>query len=280
MNRIRLLSEQVANQIAAGEVVERPASVVKELVENALDAKSTRITVEIQAGGRSLIRVSDDGIGMSKDDALMCLERHATSKIQTAQDLQTIATMGFRGEAMPSIASISRMMITSRERESDSPEACQIVVQGGKILEVKAAGGSAGTTLEVRSLFYNIPARRKFLRSDHTETSHVQHYLTLAALAFPEVAWTYVQDGRVVWQLPAVDMAVIAPQPLQALRDRMTELMGSGLQLLPVDYSTQFTAVGLPDEAGEAEPVQAFRVWGWIGAPGVSRVRVRISIYL
>lgn len=271
MNRIRLLSEQVANQIAAGEVVERPASVVKELVENALDAKSTRITVEIQAGGRSLIRVSDDGIGMSKDDALMCLERHATSKIQTAQDLQTIATMGFRGEAMPSIASISRMMITSRERESDSPEACQIVVQGGKILEVKAAGGSAGTTLEVRSLFYNIPARRKFLRSDHTETSHVQHYLTLAALAFPEVAWTYVQDGRVVWQLPAVDMAVIASQPLQALRDRMTELMGSGLQLLPVDYSTQFTAVGLPDEAGEAEPVQAFRVWGWIGAPGVSR---------
>src|SRR5437764_10233309 len=135
MNRIRLLSEQVANQIAAGEVVERPASVVKELVENALDAQAARITVEIQAGGRSLIRVTDDGLGMSRDDALLCLERHATSKIKRAEDLSAIATMGFRGEALPSIASVSRMTLTSRERDGNSAAATQIIINGGKLLE-------------------------------------------------------------------------------------------------------------------------------------------------
>src|ERR1043166_5582867 len=134
MNRIRLLSEQVANQIAAGEVVERPASVVKELVENALDARATRVTVEIQAGGRSLVRVTDDGTGMSRDDALLCLERHATSKIQKAEDLAAIATMGFRGEALPSIASVSRFTLTTRERENDSPEGTQVIINGGKIV--------------------------------------------------------------------------------------------------------------------------------------------------
>src|SRR5215471_20925810 len=204
MNRIRLLPEQVANQIAAGEVVERPASVVKELVENALDAQATRITVEIQAGGRSLIRVADDGIGMSRDDALLCLERHATSKIQRAEDLAAIATMGFRGEALPSIASVSRFTLTTRERESASPEGTQIIVSGGKIIEVKAAGSAPGTILEVRQLFFNLPARRKFLRTEETEFAHIQHYLTLAALAFPGVAFAFQKDGRVVWQLPAV----------------------------------------------------------------------------
>src|ERR1700759_5065070 len=154
MNRIRLLPEQVANQIAAGEVVERPASVVKELVENALDAKAVRITVEIQAGGRSLIRVTDDGVGMSRDDALLCLERHATSKIQRAEDLASISTLGFRGEAIPSIASVSRMTITTRERENENPEGTQIVINGGKILEVKAAGCATGTTMEVRQIFF------------------------------------------------------------------------------------------------------------------------------
>jgi len=139
MNRIRLLPEQVANQIAAGEVVERPASVVKELVENALDAQAGRVTVEIQAGGRSLIRVTDDGFGMSKDDALLCLERHATSKIRRAEDLAAIATMGFRGEALPSIASVSRFTLTTRERDGGSPERTQIIVRGGKILEVRSA---------------------------------------------------------------------------------------------------------------------------------------------
>ncbi|MGI8964709.1 MAG: DNA mismatch repair endonuclease MutL, partial [Limisphaerales bacterium] len=167
MNRIRLLPEQIANQIAAGEVVERPASVVKELVENALDAEATRITVEIQAGGRSLIRVTDDGFGMSKDDALLCLERHATSKIRRAEDLSSIATMGFRGEALPSIASVSRFILTTRESAELQPvEGTQIVINGGKILEVKAAGSAPGTSVEVRQLFSNLPARRKFLRSE------------------------------------------------------------------------------------------------------------------
>src|SRR5512136_2283442 len=207
MNRIRLLPDHVANQIAAGEVIERPASVVKELVENSLDAGAARITVEIQAGGRSLIRVTDDGLGMSRDDALLCLERHATSKIQRAEDLAAIATMGFRGEALPSIASVSRFTLTTRERESDSPEGTQIVISGGKILEVKAAGSAPGTTIEVRQLFFNLPARRKFMRTEETESAHVQYYLTLAALAFPHVAFTLVRDGRVVWQWPAVKLA-------------------------------------------------------------------------
>src|SRR4051812_21827578 len=202
MNRIRLLSEQVANQIAAGEVVERPASVVKELVENSLDANARRITVEIQAGGRSLIRITDDGSGMSKDDVLLCLERHATSKIQRAEDLASISTMGFRGEALPSIASVSRFTLTTREREA-AVEGTQIVITGGKILEVKAAGSAPGTTIEVRQLFFNLPARRKFLRTEETEAAHIQHYLTLAALAFPEVAFTFQKDSRVIWQLPA-----------------------------------------------------------------------------
>src|SRR2546425_416660 len=133
MNRIRLLPEHVANQIAAGEVVERPASVVKELVENSLDAQPTRITVEVQTGGRSLIRVTDDGLGMSRDDALLCLERHATSKIRRAEDLSAVATMGFRGEAIPSIASVSRMSLTTRERESESPAATQVIIHSGKL---------------------------------------------------------------------------------------------------------------------------------------------------
>src|SRR5450755_24122 len=141
VNRIRLLSEQVANQIAAGEVVERPASVVKEIVENSLDADAKKITVEIGAGGRSLIRVTDDGAGMSRDDALLCLERHATSKIQRAEDLSAIATMGFRGEALPSIASVSRFTLTTRERDGEAAEATQVIIQGGRIVEVKAAGG-------------------------------------------------------------------------------------------------------------------------------------------
>src|SRR5215216_4701950 len=198
MNRIRLLPDQVANQIAAGEVVERPASVVKELVENALDARAARITVEIQAGGRSLVRVIDDGLGMNRDDALLCLERHATSKIQKAEDLAAIATMGFRGEALPSIASVSRMTITSRERNAQTDAATQVVINGGKIVEVKAAGSPTGTTVEVRQLFFNLPARRKFLRSEETEFAHIHHYLTLAALAYPEVAFTFTKDGRVV----------------------------------------------------------------------------------
>jgi DNA mismatch repair protein MutL len=266
MNRIRLLSEQVANQIAAGEVVERPASVVKELVENSLDAGAQRITVEIQAGGRSLIRVTDDGFGMSKDDALLCLERHATSKIQRAEDLAAISTMGFRGEAMPSIASVSRMTIITRERESQSEEGCQVVIHGGKILEVKVAGAAPGTMVEVRQLFYNLPARRKFLRTEETERAHIQHYLTLAALAAPEIAFTFIQDQRVVWQLPG--LAFDARSRIDALKERMRALQGGETRLLPLEFETSFESAADEEGAIERKP---FRVWGVIGAPGVSR---------
>src|SRR5436853_6956773 len=231
MSRIHLLPDQVANQLAAGEVVERPASVVKELVENALDAQVSRITVEIQAGGRSLVRVTDDGVGMSKDDALLCLERHATSKIQKAEDLAAITTMGFRGEALPSIASVSRFTLTTRERNGDTPEGTQVVVHGGKILQGKSAGHAPGTDVVVRQLFYNLPARRKFLRTEETEAAHIQHYLTLAALAYPEVAFTFLKDGRVVWQLASAQIE--KPEARAgAFRERLRELIGD-VNLLP-----------------------------------------------
>ncbi|MGD0812688.1 MAG: DNA mismatch repair endonuclease MutL [Verrucomicrobiota bacterium] len=267
MNRIRLLPEQVANQIAAGEVVERPASVVKELVENSLDADAARLTIEIQAGGRSLVRVTDDGLGMSRDDALLCLERHATSKIVRAEDLSSIATLGFRGEALPSIASVSRFTLTTRERGDDSPEGTQIVINGGKILAVKAGGGPPGTTVEVRQLFFNLPARRKFLRSEETESAHIQHYLTLAALAFPAVAIEFVKDSRLVWQLPAVKTA----DKWLAVRERLRSLQGGDEKLLAVDFSAQFPPVIEEDESETAAAPGSFAFWGLIGAPGVSR---------
>jgi DNA mismatch repair protein MutL len=307
MNRIRLLPEQVANQIAAGEVVERPASVVKELVENALDAQARRITVEVQAGGRSLIRVTDDGTGMSRDDALLSLERHATSKIRRAEDLAAIATMGFRGEALPSIASVSRFTLTTREREpgpfvvppsggsasanrvnaelrTQTHEGTQIVIAGGKILEVKAAGSAPGTSVEVRQLFFNLPARRKFLRSEETEAAHIQHYLTLAALAFPEVAFTFHKDGRLVWQLPAA-RGCDAPSPaprgrdaasrLAALRERLRALYGDERRFLTVDFTAAMQSpeddAEFPDPSPLAPRTSSFRVWGFLGAPGVSR---------
>jgi DNA mismatch repair protein MutL len=271
MNRIRLLSEQVANQIAAGEVVERPASVVKELVENALDAEATRINVEIQAGGRSLIRVVDDGLGMSRDDALLSLERHATSKIRRAEDLAAITSMGFRGEALPSIASVSRFTLTTRERESESPEGTQILVSGGKILEVKAAGSAPGTTVEVRQLFFNLPARRKFLRTEETESAHVLHYLTLAALASPQVAFTFHKDGRLVWQLPAVKTSTDVTSRLPALRERLRHLYGDEQKLLAINYCGALTPVRQFEEPEGDEYNSALEVWGFIGAPGVSR---------
>src|ERR1017187_5272336 len=271
MNRIRLLSEQVANQIAAGEVVERPASVVKELVENSLDADAKKITVEIGAGGRSLIRVTDNGFGMSRDDALLCLERHATSKIQKAEDLASIATMGFRGEALPSIASVSRFTLTTRERfgvppsggpgatdrinaelQTESIEGTQIVIAGGKILEVKAAGSAPGTSIEVRQLFFNLPARRKFLRTEETEAAHIQHYLTLAALAFPEVAFTFQKDGRLVWQLPAMKSGTEISARLPGLRERLRALMGD-TKLLAVDFSAPFAMETTTDETASFE---------------------------
>ena len=283
MNRIKLLSEQVANQIAAGEVVERPASVVKELVENSLDAGAQKITVEIGAGGRSLIRVTDDGMGMSRDDALLSLERHATSKIQRAEDLASIATLGFRGEALPSIASVSRFTLTTRERETTSPEGAQILVNGGTITEVKAAGSATGTSIEVRQLFYNLPARRKFLRTEETEAAHIQHYLTLAALAFPEVAFTFQKDGRNIWQLPPQKSGAATSSRIEALRERLRALLGDE-KLLPVNFSAALASDDSPApdetdifEAASPEKPQVqnaksqIRIWGLIGSPGVSR---------
>ena len=284
MNRIRLLPDHVANQIAAGEVVERPASVVKELVENALDAQAGRVTVEVQAGGRSLVRVTDDGLGMSRDDALLCLERHATSKIRKAEDLAAIATMGFRGEALPSIASVSRFTLTTRERDSDSPEGTQIVMNGGKMIEVKTAGSAPGTSVEVRQIFFNLPARRKFLRTEETETAHIQHYLTLAALAYPEVAFTFVKDGRTVWQLPAVKTGPECAARLSGLRERLRAMLSDD-KLLAVDLSAEIfepRAAEEPESFETAQPAgetpaeiqnarSKVRVWGFIGAPGVSR---------
>ncbi len=276
MNRISLLPEQVANQIAAGEVVERPASVVKELVENALDAQAGRVTVEIQAGGRSLIRVTDDGLGMSKDDALLCLERHATSKIRRAEDLAAVATMGFRGEALPSIASVSRFMLTTRERDGDSPEGTQIIVHGGKIVDVKSAGHAPGTSVEARQLFYNLPARRKFLRSEETERAHIQHYLTLAALAYPETGFTFLQDQRLVWQLPPLIAGGQPASKLDAVRERLRALLGAEVKLLPMDFAGEISPSDEPEELRDApppgaEPRSMLRIWGFLGAPGVSR---------
>jgi DNA mismatch repair protein MutL len=272
MNRIRLLPEQVANQIAAGEVIERPASIVKELVENALDAQATHVIVEIQAGGRSLVRVTDDGVGMSRDDALLCLERHATSKIERAEDLAAIATLGFRGEALPSIASVSRFTLTTRERDGESPEGTRVVVHGGRILEVKTAGHAPGTSLDVRQLFYNLPARRKFLRSEDTERAHIQHYLTLAALACPEVGFALTHDQRRIWQLPP---ARAGSDRAAAVRDRLRALLGPDLHLLPVDHRAELPETEETEdefrEAASAAGLPSLRVWGFIGAPGVSR---------
>jgi len=244
VNRIRLLSEQVANQIAAGEVVERPASVVKELVENSLDAEARRVTVTIKNGGRSLVNVADDGYGMSRDDTLLALERHATSKISKAEDLHSITSLGFRGEAIPSIAAVSRFTLTSRERGALG--GTQIEMAGGKILSVTDVGAAEGTVVEVRNLFFNLPARRKFLRSIPTETAHIEHIVTLCALAHPNVAFQLVVDGREVFHLA----------PTNDLRGRLRELYGAQLveELLAVELSQ-----------GDV------RATGYIGKPGVSR---------
>src|SRR4051795_13442890 len=215
MSKIRLLPEIVASQVAAGEVVERPASVVKELVENSIDAGARKIDVIIRRGGMSMIRVIDDGCGMDRDDALLSLERHATSKIRSAADLEAVATLGFRGEALPSIASIARFRLTTRERNAIA--GTEIVVNGGKIDMVRDGGEAPGTQIEVRSIFYNLPARRKFLRSENTETRNIEHQLHLQAISHPEIAFTFVRDERMVFQLP----------PAGQLVDRLRDLLGA-----------------------------------------------------
>jgi DNA mismatch repair protein MutL len=240
MSRIRLLSETVASQVAAGEVIERPASVVKELVENSIDAGARKIDILIRRGGISLVRVIDDGWGMDRDDALLSLERHATSKIRSADDLAAIATLGFRGEALPSIASVSRFRLTTREK--DAIAGTDIAVNGGKIDNVRDGGEAPGTQLEVRSLFYNLPARRKFLRTENTEARNIEHQLHLQAIGHPEIAFTFMRDERVVFQLPATTILI----------DRLRDLYGSELidKLLPVRSTSSICVSGFIGRAG------------------------------
>src|SRR3954471_22721803 len=184
MGRIRILPDQVANKIAAGEVVERPASVVKELLENSLDAGATQLRIEIENGGRRLIRIVDDGCGMSRDDAMLAFERHATSKLRDVKDLLSIATLGFRGEALPSIASVSRLLLETRS--PDESTGARVEIAGGKMLRCDEAALASGTSIEVRDLFFNVPARKKFLRSEQTELAHIASLVTHYSLAHPD----------------------------------------------------------------------------------------------
>ena len=223
MGRITRLPEDLANQIAAGEVVERPASVVKELIENAIDAKATRITVTVEYGGKKLIRVEDDGVGMDPDDARLCLERHATSKIRRADDLGAIVTLGFRGEALPSMASVSHFRLRTRLRGAAS--GTEIRVNAGIIESVIEAGAPEGTLVEVLDVFYNLPARRKFLKSDAAEAAQVSRFVTQLALCYPEVGFTLMSSGRKILAVP----------PVANLADRLYQVYGDRQDLIPVD---------------------------------------------
>lgn len=227
MSSIRILSDRVANQIAAGEVIERPVAVVKELVENSIDAGATRVEIEFRNGGKSYIRIEDNGKGMSPDEALLSLERHATSKIRDAADLNEIASFGFRGEALPSIASVSRF--TLRTRAEGWTHGTEIKINGGKLIEKKDCGMPVGTVIEVAQLFNSVPARRKFLKTDPTETAHITYNSRLFAVANPHVAFRVLEGGRTVFQSPACD----------DLRDRIGEIWGRSLadDLIPVEAS-------------------------------------------
>ena len=198
---VQLLDDTLIDQIAAGEVIERPANLVKELLENAIDARATAITVSVEDGGRGQVRVSDNGIGMSPEDAALCIERHATSKIAAFDDLVRVSTLGFRGEALPSIGSVSKMTITTRPKEE--LEGTRVVVEGGDVREVSPAGCPPGTTVEVNDLFYNVPARKKFLRARQTETSKIFEVCQRVALSHPELRLVVTSDGRDGATVPA-----------------------------------------------------------------------------
>ncbi|MEO5860420.1 MAG: DNA mismatch repair endonuclease MutL [Pyrinomonadaceae bacterium] len=241
MNKIRILPDTLANQIAAGEVVERPASVIKELVENSIDAGASRVTVDIELGGRRLMRISDDGHGMVRDDAILAFERHATSKIRTLEDLAAIGTLGFRGEALASIASVAKVeLITKIEGEL---AATRVQIEGGRLIDVKDAARDVGTTIAVRDLFFNTPARRKFMRSEATENYHIASIVTHYALARPEIAFTLNNNGREVLRVSRA----------KDLRERSFQIFGSQMldSLLPVSGGREYVA----------------RVTGFISAP-------------
>jgi DNA mismatch repair protein MutL len=231
MSTIRILSDRVVNQIAAGEVIERPAAVVKELVENSLDAGATRIEVEFRAGGRAYIRVEDNGGGMTKDDALLALERHATSKIAETADLDRLATFGFRGEALPSIASVARFELQTRSAGEEA--GTEILINGGKFVHVRDCGRPVGTRIVVSQLFNSVPARRKFLKSDATESAHIIHCVRLYALSCPQAAFTLIEDGRAIFRSPEC----------KTTAERVAEIFGR--QIADAMLSIEATDAGL-----------------------------------
>ena len=276
MGRIRILSDQVANQIAAGEVVDRPASVVKELLENALDAGATRIRIEVEAGGRKLIRIADNGHGMMRDDALLAFERHATSKIRSSDDLLSIATLGFRGEALPSIASISRLEMETRTE--DEPSGTRIEIVGGKVLRVEDTGAPQGTTFTIRDLFFNTPARRKFLKSETTELSHVTALVTHYALAHPDKHF----------ELHSATHSLLVAPPVKKPEERIFQIFGKETldQLLSMAAERVFDRAGLPEpppwkrDEDYAAPDPGFlRIKGFISKPELQKLN-RNSIYV
>jgi DNA mismatch repair protein MutL len=276
MGRIRILPDQVANQIAAGEVVDRPASVVKELLENALDAGATRIRVEVEAGGRKLIRITDNGHGMNRDDALLAFERHATSKLRTADDLLSIATLGFRGEALPSIASVSRLLLETCEPEAGG--GTRVEIAGGKILRVEDAALPAGTSIAVQDLFFNTPARRKFLRAESTELAHVTALVTHYALVHPEKHFELLSATHTLLQAP----------PVGRPAERIYQIFGADTlaQLLPVAAESPLDRAGLPEpppwKQDSSEPKRepgTLRLSGFYSKPELQKLN-RNSIYI
>ena len=275
MGQIRILSDLVANQIAAGEVVDRPASVVKELLENSIDAGATRIRIEVEGGGRKLIRITDNGSGMVKDDALLAFERHATSKVRTSSDLLTISTLGFRGEALPSIASISRLEIGTRSAQDAAGTNIEIV--GGKMHRVGEAGMPQGTMIAVRDLFFNTPARRKFLKAETTELSHVTALVTNYALAHPDKHF----------ELHSATHALLIAPPVAQLSERIYQIFGRETldQLIPIAAEINLDRIGLPEpppwkrEANYAAPAPGhLRMHGFISKPELQKLN-RNSMY-
>jgi DNA mismatch repair protein MutL len=275
MGRIHILPDQVANQIAAGEVVDRPASVVKELLENSLDAGATRIVIAIEGGGRKLIRIADNGSGMVRDDALLAFERHATSKLRSSDDLLSIATLGFRGEALPSIASIARVELVTRAEEESV--GTRIEIAGGKLLGCDDVGVPAGTTMTVRDLFFNTPARRKFLKSETTEMAHVTALVTHYALAHPEKHF----------ELHSATHALLIAPPVRQAAERIFQIFGQATldQLLPLAAEMELARAGLPEPPPWKRPADYqspapgwLRVTGFTSKPELEKLN-RNSIY-
>lgn len=266
MGRIRVLSDNVANKIAAGEVVERPASVVKELLENSLDAGATEIRVDVEAGGRRLMRLADNGMGMMRDDALLAFERHATSKLSEVKDLLSIATLGFRGEALPSIASVSRLILETRARE----EAVGTVVEiaGGKILKCEDAALAGGTIVTVRDLFFNVPARKKFLRSEPTEIAHIASLITHYGLAHPDKSFLLRHNNA----------ELLNVAPVATLRERVYQVFGTRTVEDLVDLGDRTRNLPPPADEPDLTP-RRFRLRGFVSGPHVQKMN-RNAIYL